>query len=71
VDKINAVRPEDIVRVINKYFVDQPKMWMVLGSDDLLRKINRQDYVGVSAAINVIQEQVVAARHKALYAEIN
>jgi zinc protease len=71
VDKINAVRPEDIVRVINKYFVDQPKMWMVLGSDDLLRKINRQDYVGVSAAMNVIQEHVVAARHKALYAEIN
>ncbi len=46
VNKINAVTPQDIVRVINTYFVDQPKMWMVLSSDDLLQKINKQDYLG-------------------------
>ncbi|MBN1799836.1 MAG: insulinase family protein [Spirochaetales bacterium] len=45
VEKIKAVTERDIVRVIKKYFYEQPKMWMVLSSDDVLEKINKQDYM--------------------------
>jgi len=45
VNKINNVSAEDVVRVIKKYFAGEPKMWMILSSDDLLQKINKQDYL--------------------------
>jgi zinc protease len=45
VEEIKAVTDRDIVRVIKKYFYEQPKMWMVLSSDDVLEKINKEDYL--------------------------
>jgi zinc protease len=45
VEEIKAVTDQDIARVIKKYFYEQPKMWMVLSSDDVLEKINKEDYL--------------------------
>jgi len=45
VEKIKTVTDQDIIRVIKKYFYEQPKIWMVLSSQDVLEKINKQDYL--------------------------
>ena len=45
INKINNVKKEDIIRVIKKYLYEEPKMWIVLGSEDLINKVNEEDFL--------------------------
>jgi len=44
-DRVNAVTPEDVIRVARQYLRDNPVLWIVLGSQDLLDGVKRDDYV--------------------------
>jgi predicted Zn-dependent peptidase len=44
-DRINAVTPEDIIRVTKKYLTNNPTFWIVLGSSGILRDVRRDDYL--------------------------
>jgi zinc protease len=52
VEKIKTVTSPDIIRVVRRYFYDEPKMWIVLSSDDVLKKINREDYLRFLAEVD-------------------
>lgn len=45
-DRINAVAPEDVVRVARQYLSNNPVLWVVVGSRDLLDAVKREDYLG-------------------------
>lgn len=45
IDRINAVTPEDIIRVTKKYLTNNPTIWIVLGSSGMLRDVKRDDYL--------------------------
>lgn len=44
-DRINAVTPADIVRVARQYLSDNPTLWVVVGSQDLLDTVRREDFL--------------------------
>jgi zinc protease len=44
VDRIEQVSAEDISRVTQKYLLDQPKLWIVLGSKDLLDLVDESEF---------------------------
>ncbi len=48
-DRINAVAAEDVVRVTKHYLVDNPVLWIVLGSKDLLSGVKREDFLSFTA----------------------
>ena len=45
IDRINAVTPEDIIRVTKKYLANNPIFWIVLGSSSMLRDVKSSDYL--------------------------
>ena len=45
IDRIDAVTPEDIIRVAKKYLANNPTLWIVLGSSGMLREVRRDDYL--------------------------
>jgi zinc protease len=44
-DRVNAVAPADVVRVARQYLRDNPVLWVVVGSRDLLDGVKREDYL--------------------------
>jgi predicted Zn-dependent peptidase len=44
-DRVNAVMPADIVRVAKQYLSDNPALWVVVGSSDLLAGVKREDWL--------------------------
>ncbi|MBN2353153.1 MAG: insulinase family protein [Spirochaetales bacterium] len=45
INRIDSVTADDIRRVVKKYLYQQPKMWIVVASQDLLDNINQADYL--------------------------
>ena len=44
-DRVNAVTPADIVRVAKQYLADNPVLWVVVGSQDVVNGVKREDYL--------------------------
>jgi predicted Zn-dependent peptidase len=44
-DRVNAVTPADIVRVARQYLSNNPMLWIVVGSKELLNGVKREDYM--------------------------
>lgn len=45
IDRINAITPEDIIRITRSYLTNNPILWIVLGSSDTLNDVKRDDYL--------------------------
>jgi predicted Zn-dependent peptidase len=43
--RVNAVTPQDVVRVARMYLRDNPVLWVVVGSEDLLAGVKREDWL--------------------------
>lgn len=48
-DRVNAVTPEDIVRVAGRYLRDNPTLWVVLGGPDVLQDVRKEDFLAFQA----------------------
>jgi len=44
-DRVNAVTPEDVVRVTGKYLRENPILWVVLGAPEVLKDVKREDFL--------------------------
>ena len=49
IDRINAVTPDDIVRVTKKYLINNPTLWIVLGDPTLLVDVKKDDFLKPTA----------------------
>ncbi len=45
VDRISAVTPEDVVQAARNYLRDNPTVWIVLGDADVLKDVNKEDFL--------------------------
>jgi zinc protease len=45
VDRISAVAPQDVTRVVKDYLFDNPTIWIALGDEEVLKGVNRDDYL--------------------------
>jgi predicted Zn-dependent peptidase len=44
-DRVNAVTPADVERVARAYLRDNPVLWVVVGSKDLLDGVKREEWL--------------------------
>jgi predicted Zn-dependent peptidase len=49
IDRINAVTPDDVVRVTKKYLINNPTLWIVLGDPALLADVRKDDFMHFTA----------------------
>jgi len=49
INRIGTVTSEDVVRVAEKYLVDNPMLWIVLGDPALLKDVKKDDFLKYTA----------------------
>ncbi len=51
IDKIQAITPQDIVRVVNKYMVDGTFSWIVIGDEPSLAKVEKARFLKFTGSV--------------------